>query len=170
MLPVVIVAACATLACQQEVALQNVSDAGPDDAAPADAGGLERGDAGEDAGDGCPAFPVPGIEAVVEGPSGRICDAEVEATDGDFRTILQGAGAPGACYSFGVFDRAGTYAVRARREGFVTEEVSGVVVALDACKDAIIQAVSLTLEPGEDPEPDAGPDVGLDGGCSEDAG
>lgn len=159
--------------CPQEVALSDTPDAGGADAGkgpPPDSGRIE-----EDA--GCPLFPVPGLEVVVDGPDGRICDAEVEAREGAFTTLLQAGGEPAACYYFGVFERAGVYTVTARRAGFVPASATGIAVSLDACGDALTQPVSLSLSSGEPPQdggvpggvPDGGAPAG-DGGTPVDGG
>jgi hypothetical protein len=72
-----------------------------------------------------------------------ICDATVTAVEGDHREMLT----PVACRHVGVFERPGTYVVRAERTGFIPVELTdvGVMKGTDDCPHVETVRVQIRL-------------------------
>jgi hypothetical protein len=156
-------------ACANEIALDEIQESPYADGYAEDGDDVEatEEDPGPDVDeDGCARFPVPGIDVVVRGTSGVLCDATVEAISGDMRVQLQRGGVSDTCHYFGVFGQSGSYEVSVWAPGHASSSQAGFIVELDACGDAITQQTTVDLVSGDDPPP-----VGLppaDGPPSED--
>lgn len=149
-------------ACPEVEGIDPIGDAGTPAPEADDGGPAPEGEPDPGPENNCPTFPVAGIEVIVRDDAGaRVCDATVVATDGAFEEILQVAdGAGPNCFYFGVFERAGAYAVTISADGFLNAEPDdAVIVSLDPCGDARTQAVEVTLVPGDEPEPSPTPEA-----------
>jgi hypothetical protein len=103
--------------------------------------------------DGCARFPIPGIDVVVTGTTGTLCDATVDAIAGDVQVQLQRGGVGETCHYYGVFARAGSFDLSVWAPGHASAVQANLVVELDACGDAITQWASVALVAGVEPPP-----------------
>ena len=78
------------------------------------------------------------------GPSGRICDADVVAQNGNDVTTLMTFGGPECTYA-GPYERAGTFTVTASKTGFQSATTMVTVTADECHVDG--QLVTLMLVP-----------------------
>jgi hypothetical protein len=95
----------------------------------------------------CPAYAAAGLGVSVSNvATGQpICDAAVTATEGSYSEQLFGV----ACSFSGAYERPGTYAIRATREGFLPGEVASVRVVIGGgeCPHVQETRVSIQLTP-----------------------
>jgi hypothetical protein len=95
----------------------------------------------------CAAYAAAGLAVTVtNADSGQpICDATVTATDGAYRETLFAV----SCTYTGAYERAGTYVVRAARDGFTPKEVGSVQVVMGGgdCPHVQERRVAVSLSP-----------------------
>ena len=84
-----------------------------------------------------------------------LCGSGVVAFDGAYREDLTNLGVPGGpCTFYGASERAGTYRVQISQKGYISKEISGLVVSKDDPSDCHISSgVVLTVD--LDPDPSA---------------
>ena len=95
----------------------------------------------------CAAYAAAGLSVTVtDAATGQpICDATVTATDGAYSEKLFAVG----CAYTGAYERAGTYVVRASRDGYTPKEVAAVKVVMGGgdCPHVQEAKVSVSLSP-----------------------
>ncbi len=94
----------------------------------------------------CAAIAIAGLDVSVvdESTNQPICDATVTATDGAYTERLIGT-----CRYAGAYERAGTYAVRAEKGGFMARTVTSdrVIMSTGLCPHPVTVRVEIRLTP-----------------------